>query len=122
MPEADAHFVRSRLQAAEVRLAEAPQTVLTATLGGGMPAATRQLPSAALAEPGGGPFAIDPAEKDGLHALEPVFLFDLTLPEHAIQRVGGRAWVRFDHGSEPLAVQAYRRAAQLFLQRLDPAG
>jgi hypothetical protein len=30
--------------------------------------------------------------------------------------------VRFDHGSEPLAVQAYRRAAQLFLQRFNPAG
>jgi hypothetical protein len=29
--------------------------------------------------------------------------------------------VRFDHGSEPLAWQLYRRAAQLFLQRFAPA-
>jgi putative peptide zinc metalloprotease protein len=49
-----------------------------------------------------------------------VFLFDLTLPERTLARVGGRAWVRFDHGSEPLATQAYRRAAQLFLQHFDP--
>ena len=68
-----------------------------------------------------GPYASDPAEKDGLHSLEPVFLVDLTLPGHTLERVGGRAWVRFDHGSEPLALQAYRRAAQLFLQHFAPA-
>ena len=50
-----------------------------------------------------------------------MYLVDLTLPGHALERVGGRAWVRFDHGSEPLAMQAYRRAAQLFLQHFAPS-
>ena len=121
VPEQDAHMVRNRLAHAEVRMAEAPDTVFAATLTGDTPAATRQLPSAALVDHGGGPYPNDPAEKDGLHSLEPVFLFDLTLRGRALERVGGRAWVRFDHGSEPLAVQAYRRAAQLFLQRFNPA-
>jgi putative peptide zinc metalloprotease protein len=119
--EADAHLVRHRLRGAEVRLSDAPGVVLAATRSGDIPAVTRQLPSAALADHGGGPYASDPAEKDGLHSLEPVFLVDLTLPGHTLERVGARAWVRFDHGSEPFALQAYRRAAQLFLQHFAPA-
>jgi putative peptide zinc metalloprotease protein len=122
VPEPDAQLVRNRLLGAEVRLADAPHTVLSATLTGDTPAATRKLPSAALIEHGGGPYAADPTEKDGLHSLQPVFLIDLTLPGRTLERVGGRAWVRFDHGSEPLATQAYRRAGQLFLQRFNPAG
>ena len=118
--EPDAYLVRHRLQHASVRLADAPGVVLAAASQGGIPAATRQLPSAALADTGGGPYAADPAEKDGLHSLEPVFVVDLSLPGHALARVGGRAWVRFDHGSEPLALQAYRRAAQLFLRQFSP--
>lgn len=116
-----AYLVQHRVRHAEVRLASAPGEVLLAKRSGAVPAATRQLPSAALADHGGGPYAIDSTEKDGLHTLEPVYLVDLTLPGHALQRVGGRAWVRFDHGSEPLAMQAYRRAAQLFLQHFAPS-
>lgn len=122
VPVEDAHLVRNRLQHAEVRMADAPYRVLPATLSGDTPAATRQLPSAALTDRGGGPYTSDPAEKDGRHSLEQVFLFDLTLTGRTLDRVGGRAWVRFDHGSEPAAVQAYRRAAQLFLQHFSPAG
>ena len=118
--EADAYLVRHRLRAAEVRLSDAPGQLLGATRSGDIPAATRQLPSAALADHGGGPYASDPAEKDGRHTLEPVFLIDLTLAGPSLTRVGGRAWVRFDHGSEPLAAQAYRRASQLFLRHFSP--
>jgi len=121
LAEPDGHLVQQRLRHAEVRLADAPGEVLPALRTGELPAATRQLPSAALADAAGGPYASDPAEKDGLHSLQPVFLIDLTLPAHTLARVGGRAWVRFDHGSEPLAWQLYRRAAQLFLQRFAPA-
>jgi putative peptide zinc metalloprotease protein len=119
--DTDAALVQHRSRAAEVRLADAPGEVLPAEPSGGLPAATRQLPSAALAEAAGGPYAIDPNEKDGLHSLQPVFLVDLRLPEHTLARVGGRAWVRFEHGSEPLAAQLYRRASQLFLRHFAPA-
>ena len=120
--QADAFLVRHRLRGAQVRLADAPGTVLAATRSGDIPAATRRLPSAALADHGGGPYPSDPAEKDGLHSLEPVFLVDVVpAGQTPLARVGGRAWVRFDHGSEPLALQAYRRASQLFLQHFSPA-
>jgi putative peptide zinc metalloprotease protein len=119
--DADVHLVRQRWQQASVRLADDPQTVRTARRSGDVPAATRLLPSAALTELGGGPLVSDPAEKDGRHAMQPVFLVELTVAGPALQRVGGRAWVRIDHGSEPLAVQVYRRASQLFLQHFSAA-
>ena len=49
-----------------------------------------------------------------------MFLVDLTLDGNPLERVGGRAWVRFDHGSEPLAMQAWRHASQLFLRHFAP--
>jgi putative peptide zinc metalloprotease protein len=119
--EADAHLVRHRWQAASVRLADEPEQVLTALRTGDVPAATHLLPSMALADVGGGSLASDPADKEGRHSLEPVFLLDLSLPGHHLQRVGGRAWVRIEHGTEPLALQAYRRASQLFLQHFSPS-
>jgi putative peptide zinc metalloprotease protein len=114
--EADVHLVRQRWQHASVLLVDDPDTVRPATRSGDVPAATRLLPSAALSDVGGGPIVSDPAEKDGRHSLQPVFVVELTLTGPPLQRVGGRAWVRIEHGSEPLAVQAYRRASQLFLQ------
>lgn len=122
VPEHAAHLVRERLMGVQVRTADALHSVLAARLSGDTPAATRVLPSAALARSSGGPYATDPAEPDGLHSLQPVFLFDLTLQGPTPARVGGRAWVRFDHGSEALAAQAYRGAAQLFLRHFDPSG
>lgn len=122
--EADVHLVRNRWVAASVRLTDAPDHVFTATRTGDVPAATHALPSAALADVGGGPIASDPsdpADKQGRHSLAPVFLLDLSLPGHHLQRVGGRAWVRIEHGHEPLALQAYRRASQLFLQHFSPS-
>ncbi len=116
-----AYLVRHHTQAVAVRLTDATGTVIPARLGPDIPAATRQLPSAALGERGGGPFAMDAADADGLRSLEPVFLYDVFLANRTLERVGGRAWVRFDHGTEPLAFQLYRRASQLFLKQFDPA-
>ncbi|HTD89936.1 MAG TPA: biotin/lipoyl-binding protein [Burkholderiales bacterium] len=116
-----AYLVRHHTRAVEVRLADAMNTRVVARLGPDVPAATRQLPSAALGERGGGPFAVDPADTEGMRSLEPVFLYDVFLNNRPLERVGGRAWVRFDHGMEPLAFQGYRRASQLFLKQFDPA-
>ena len=67
------------------------------------------------------PYVTDPADRDGQRSVDPVFLFDLTLPGSALDRVGQRAWVRFDHGAESLAAQLYRRALQVFLKHFNPA-
>ncbi len=118
----DAHLVRHRTQRADVRLSDDLGKRWTVTLVSDSPAATRQLPSAALSQSGGGPYLTDPTDPANLQAIEPVFLMDLNVDESILQRVGGRAWVRFDHGAEPLAMQLYRRTMQLFLQHFDAGG
>lgn len=119
--EEDAFLVRNRTRAAEVRLTDAPDVALAASVTQDVPAATRQLPTAALGDRAGGPYVTDPADRDGQRSVDPVFLFDLTLPGSALERVGQRAWVRFDHGAESLAAQLYRRALQVFLKHFNPA-
>jgi len=116
----DSGLIRSGTKAVEVKLADSPGEVLTGTLTGGVPAATVYLPTAALGDRSGGPFVTDPSDKDGLKTLEPVFLYDLQLHEHTLERVGGRARVRFDHGAKPLASQWQRRLQQLFLKQFNP--
>lgn len=116
-----ADLVRNRTRGVEVRLADAVGTRLAASMGPDQPAATRQLPSPALGDRGGGPFVVDPADGEGVRALEPIFLYDVFLDKRLLERVGSRAWVRFDHGYEPLAFQLYRRTTQLFLKQFDPS-
>ena len=113
--------MRHRTRGVEVRLADALDARVPGRLASAVPAATRQLPSAALGEAGGGPFAVDATDSERTRSLEPVFLYDVLLNDRRLERVGERAWVRFDHGFEPLAFQLYRRASQLFLKQFDPS-
>ena len=122
IPEYDATLVRENTRAVDVRTAEDGSDPVRAQLVRDIPAATFELPSAALGDRGGGSHATDPSDKDGLRTLEPVVLVDLKLPARNLQRVGGRAWVRFDHGQEPLAGRWYRRLRQLLLQHFNPVG
>lgn len=119
--EKDIAQVRERTQAVDVLLAENPGRSLRAALSRETPAATHTLPSPALGDRAGGSQITEPADKDGMQTLEPVFLVDLMLPHDATHRVGGRAWVHFDHGVEPLALQWGRRLRQLFLKHFSPA-
>jgi putative peptide zinc metalloprotease protein len=50
--------------------------------------------------------------------LNKLFHIELALSQ-PLERLGGRAWVRFEHGAEPLSRQWYRRLRQLFLSRFD---
>ncbi len=117
-----------RLQA-QVRLASNLAEVHHAQVLAQTPAATRELPSALLGDRGQGPFATDPADPKALRTLEPVFTLDLSLPDLAVaaaaeqvaQQPGLRAWVRFDHGAQPLAWQWVRRVQQLFIGRMTAA-
>jgi putative peptide zinc metalloprotease protein len=111
---------------AQVRLANSPTQVHRARVLTQTPAATRELPSVVLGDRGNGPFLTDPADPRALRTLEPVFTLDLALPDSAhnaaVQQPGMRAWVRFDHGAQPLARQWLHRAQQLFIGRLASSG
>jgi len=117
----DAALVRDHTRKVEVRLADTPGVVLTAQRLREVPAAAMELPSAALGDSAGGPHVTDPEDKKGLRLKQPVVLIDLTLPAQQLERVGARAWVRFDHQPLPLATQWYRAGRQLFLARFNPA-
>lgn len=116
--QADIGVVRTSTKTVSVRLAERIDVPIPASIDHQIPAAVDRLPSPVLGPLGGGPFAVDPQDPDGVRTTESVFEVELTLPV-AVSRLGERVYVRFDHGSEPLAWQWYRRIRQLFLKRFN---
>jgi len=110
-------LVRERTRSVEVRLAENIPHLYPATLLREIPAASAFLPSPALGLTGGGTIPVDPTDKKGEKAFEPVFQFDLSLPAGTdIRQIGERVYIRFNHGRESLALQWYRLGRQLFLR------
>ena len=129
LPEAEASDLRREADAVSVRLAASPETAHAAMLLRDGIGAVRQLPSAALSARHGGPVATDPADKDHLRTLQPVVLLDVQLaaPQgdghsdgERQERIGERAWVRFDSGRSPLALQFARGLQRELLRRFNP--
>ncbi len=114
----DIGLIRERIDEVWVRLSEQVDKPLRASVTRFVPAAMSRLPSRVLGTQGGGSVPVDPKDAEGLRTLDQVFHLELEIPQ-SVSRVGGRAYVRFDHGAEPLAQQAYRRVRQLFLRRFD---
>lgn len=119
VPEYDAALVRDETRGVEVRMTGDHEPI-AAELMRDIPAATYDLPSAALGERSGGPHATDPMDKDGLRTRQPIVLIDLKLPATRLERVGGTATIRFDHGAQPLAQRWYRQSRQILLQHFNP--
>jgi putative peptide zinc metalloprotease protein len=116
--QTDIGLVRKRVSGVEVKLAEQPNRSLKAQIKRIVPAAGLELPSAALGTAGGGVVPVDTTDPDGLRALEGLFQLDLSLPEPVKDpHIGGRAYVRFEHGAMPLAKQWYRSLRQLVLRK-----
>jgi len=116
--QADIGLVRKKVTGVEVRLAEQPATSLRADIKRIVPAADINLPSATLGTAGGGDVQVDPTDPDGLRALESIFQLDLDLPEEVKDpHIGGRVYVRIEHGTMPLAMQWYRSLRQLLLRK-----
>ena len=114
----DIDLVRQRTHGIEVRLAERLATPISAVLWRVVPAATQQLPSLALSSQGGGAIATDPRDTEGVTTLQRLFQLDVQLTSDArVSNVGGRVYVRFDHGWEPLVQRWYRHLRRLFLAR-----
>lgn len=119
VPQTEADLVRGDTGAVAVRFVHDLATSIPARIVREVPAADRALPSLALSTEAGGDVVLDPSAGEG-QALESLFQFDVALDDpQAIQRVGERVYVRFDHGREPLAGRLYRSARQLFLSRLN---
>jgi putative peptide zinc metalloprotease protein len=118
--QADVDFVRQKTLDVKVRFPEKISLKMPARLLREVPAATDQLPSRTLTQEGGGEIAIDPRDMQGIKAFQKVFLFDIVLPPpEGVYNVGGRVYVRFDHGREPLVYRWYRLMRQLFLRRFN---
>jgi putative peptide zinc metalloprotease protein len=101
-----------------VRLTDRLDTVAEGRIVRQVPGGEANLPSKALSTEGGGGIATDPRDSSGTKALERMFQFDVALagaPRPAL--FGERAYVRFEHKSEPLALRWYRDVRRLFLSR-----
>jgi putative peptide zinc metalloprotease protein len=118
--QTDIDLIRHGLKTVQVRLAERLASPIDAAVKRLVPAASDELPSPALGSEGGGQVPMDPKDPKGQKALRKVYQVDLQLPvELGVVNVGGRVYVRFDHGWESLMAQWYRQGRQLFLSRFN---
>lgn len=118
--QTDIDLIRHSTKTVQVRLAERLANPIVAGVTRLVPAASDELPSPALGSEGGGQVPMDPKDPKGQKAMRKVFQVDLQLPgELGIVNGGGRVYVRFDHGWEPLMAQWYRQGRQLFLSRFN---
>ncbi|MEV8466145.1 peptidase M50 [Fluviibacterium sp. DFM31] len=119
VPQTRVELVRQRNQGIALRYAGTPETVYRAVVVRGL-SESRELPARALSPDGGGTLAVDPTDPEGKRLLIPAFQMDLVAEGEAVPpRVGERVWVRFDHGSEPIAPRLYRAVRQLFLSQFS---
>lgn len=127
LPESQAQALRETPRAVSVRLASEPGRFHQAQLLRDSVGAVRQLPSAALSDRHGGDIATDPSDREALQPLHPVVLLDVQLDAApgetaaASGRLGERAWVRFDTGFAPLALQLTRALQRELLKRFNPS-
>ncbi len=120
VPQSDVGLVRERTESVTVRIASRLQESYSASMVRQIPGGSKRLPSAALGKNGGGQLDIDPRDDSGTMTLNTVFEYELVLPEGAANApVGTRVYVRFDHGSQALAVQWYLRLRQIFLRTFN---
>jgi putative peptide zinc metalloprotease protein len=120
IPETEIELVRYHTRQVQVRPVGRPTQSFTTSVQREVPAVTEQLPSTALGSHGGGTIAVDPRDSKGIKSIEKVFQLDLTLPpDTGIDTFGGRVYVRFDHGWEPLVSRWHRQVRRLFLSKFN---
>jgi putative peptide zinc metalloprotease protein len=118
--QADVDLIRAGTREVLVRRVSDLATEHAARVLREVPAASNELPSAALSRQGGGELANDPSARQTSIAFETVFQFELELPTAAVsERFGERVYVRFHHGYAPLWSQWYRKLKILLLRLLD---
>jgi len=120
IPQHAIALVREQTERVELRVAGSVSRIIDSAIERQVPGALDRLPNAALGSMGGGDIAVDPRAEDGLTTFQGVFQVDLSLPpEAADQPVGTRVYVKFEHGTEPLAAQVYRGMRRLLLRQFN---
>lgn len=120
VPQDEVDLVRSRTKKVELRFADNLHDVVAGYILREAPAALDNLPSQALSTSGGGDVAVDSANPNNYRALESLFQIDIGVEnEFPSQFIGGRVYVRFDHGREAVAWRVMRSLRQLFLSRFN---
>jgi putative peptide zinc metalloprotease protein len=117
VPQQAVDLVRGRTGGVSIKLAERVDQTYPSRILREVPRASDRLPSAVLTQAGGGEAALDPRSSEP-KAMQTYFEFEVELPQDQPFRLGGRAYVRFDHGAESVSAQVWRWLRQLFLLRL----
>ena len=118
--QADIGLVRKHTESIDLRLLTQVGNIIQANIHQEVPAATDQLPSAALSTQFGGPFPVEPDDEKYLRTLQTVFQFDLLPTSYLpVNVIGTRVEVRFAHGNEPLGFRVYRLIRQLLLRKFN---
>lgn len=119
VPEKLSGPLHQGVKSTTVRLAEKPFAVLSAEVGQRTPRASNNLPSPALGAAGGGGIAVATSDEEGLTTQERVFHLQLILEDGIdVAGVGERAYVKFKHKAEPVAMRWYRSLQQTFISRI----
>lgn len=113
-------LVRNRTERVELRFSDHMGSVFEAVVEREVPALSDMLPSIALSTVGGGEVALDPTDPQQLKVLAKLMHLELR-PAQAlsVSAIGGRVYVRFDHGYEPIAWRIYRATRQVFMKQLN---
>jgi putative peptide zinc metalloprotease protein len=120
VPQHAVALVRQQTKSVELRLSGAVSAVIDSVIERQVPGALDKLPNAALGSMGGGDIPVDPRAGDALTTFQGVFQLDLDLPQAVTgEIVGNRVFVRFDHGTEPVAFQLYRGVRRLLLRQFN---
>ena len=118
VPQSQIDLVRARRGDIEIRFAGDLASIRPAAILREAPAAQMNIPSATLTTDGGGEILIDPRDPNKSRALEGLFFVDLRITDgKPVDRLGERVFVRFDHGTEPIAFRLMRAVRQVFLSR-----
>ena len=118
--QADAGLVRDNTTGVRVRLADRAGETLIGVIQSAVPSATSDLPSKALGVQGGGLITTDPSDPTGQRGMEQFFIFDIELPANlSLNRIGVRAYIRFEHQPQPLGHQWLHSMRQLLLRRFS---
>lgn len=117
VPEDEADVVRNETSDVSVRFVGDTSRTFAAEVERELPSLTATLPNLALSTVGGGQISMDPRDKNQTRVLANLLHIDVRLKQdREFHTIGSRVYVRFFHGSEPIAGRIYRSIRQIFLK------